>query len=234
MKALTLWPEWAFAIAHLGKDVENRTWTPPKALIGQRIAIHAGAYIGGRRARVAVEEGAQALRDMARRAGVDISVVLPILACTWTSSTRILQNEPWRSTPIVTRAIVATAVLAEVRRDSPSPWAVSGAVHWCLADVQVLSDPEPCSGRQGLWDAPELPTELHCPLCGAPVKWSCNYESGRADCQDGRKVSQRWPGAGDPCPWPGARIVRLGPCSIGWAPGEPAASVGRMEAPCPR
>jgi len=42
MKGLTLRHPWAFAIAHWGKRIENRTWKPPKALIGQRIAIHGG------------------------------------------------------------------------------------------------------------------------------------------------------------------------------------------------
>lgn len=45
MRALTLWQPWAFAIAHLGKDVENRTWKPPGDIQGQRIAIHAGKRI---------------------------------------------------------------------------------------------------------------------------------------------------------------------------------------------
>lgn len=45
--ALTLWPEWAYAVAHLGKDVENRSWPPPQTVIRKRIAIHGGASIGG-------------------------------------------------------------------------------------------------------------------------------------------------------------------------------------------
>lgn len=42
MKALTLLNPWAGLIAYRGKRVENRTWKPPQAIIGQRIAIHAG------------------------------------------------------------------------------------------------------------------------------------------------------------------------------------------------
>lgn len=42
MHALTIIQPWAWAVAHAGKDVENRTWAPPAALIGQDIAIHAG------------------------------------------------------------------------------------------------------------------------------------------------------------------------------------------------
>lgn len=42
MLALTLKHPWAFAIAHWGKRIENRTWKPPKSLIGKRFAIHGG------------------------------------------------------------------------------------------------------------------------------------------------------------------------------------------------
>lgn len=45
MKALTIWQPWANAIAHHGKRIENRTWPPPKSIIGERIAIHAGKKV---------------------------------------------------------------------------------------------------------------------------------------------------------------------------------------------
>ena len=42
MKALTLIRPWAWAIVASTKRIENRTWVPYKAMLGQRIAIHAG------------------------------------------------------------------------------------------------------------------------------------------------------------------------------------------------
>jgi hypothetical protein len=42
MRALTLWQPWAWAISHGGKRIENRGWKPPRWIIGERIAIHAG------------------------------------------------------------------------------------------------------------------------------------------------------------------------------------------------
>lgn len=41
LKAITLHRPWAYAIAHLGKDIENRPWACPLAT-GSLIAIHAG------------------------------------------------------------------------------------------------------------------------------------------------------------------------------------------------
>lgn len=46
MYALTIWRPWPWAIFDLpvevAKDVENRKWEPPPAMIGRFIAIHAG------------------------------------------------------------------------------------------------------------------------------------------------------------------------------------------------
>ena len=43
MRALTVKRPWAQAIAAGLKTIENRSWRPPDAFIGERIAIHAGA-----------------------------------------------------------------------------------------------------------------------------------------------------------------------------------------------
>lgn len=40
--ALTEQQPWGWAIAHAGKRVENRTWAPPRAVIGKTIAVHGG------------------------------------------------------------------------------------------------------------------------------------------------------------------------------------------------
>lgn len=45
MKALTVWQPHATLIVHGPKDIENRNWKPPAAVVGHRIAIHAGRTI---------------------------------------------------------------------------------------------------------------------------------------------------------------------------------------------
>ena len=126
MKALTLHPEWARAIAHLRKRTENRTWRPPEAMIGQRIAIHAGASIGGGRGREAADI---ALNAISRIAG-----------------TRLCAGD------VRCRTIVATAVIDGVDREQLTPWDVAGQWHWRLSGVVALSTPVPVArGRLGLW-----------------------------------------------------------------------------------
>lgn len=48
-RAVTLWPEWAAAIAWLDKLVENRQWAPSAAQLGPGgwVCIHAGGTVGG-------------------------------------------------------------------------------------------------------------------------------------------------------------------------------------------
>lgn len=50
MKTITIWQPWASLIVGSPttppqKPVENRSWRPPQSLVGERIAIHAGAKI---------------------------------------------------------------------------------------------------------------------------------------------------------------------------------------------
>ena len=45
MKAITLHQPWASLIADGRKTIETRSWVPPKRMIGQRIAIHAGQKV---------------------------------------------------------------------------------------------------------------------------------------------------------------------------------------------
>ena len=42
MTALTLWQPWGSLVVFGPKRIENRTWQPPRRIIGTRIAIHAG------------------------------------------------------------------------------------------------------------------------------------------------------------------------------------------------
>jgi len=145
--ALTLWPEWIWAIAHLGKDVENRSWRPPPAFVGRQVALHAGMTIGGRdldeasALRLVVEMAELAgwrrachalVRDDVRRGRVEVP--LPSASC-----------------PPTRCAVVAVATLGEPTRTSCSPWAVPGRWHWPLLEVRVLPRPVRVRGRQGLW-----------------------------------------------------------------------------------
>lgn len=135
MKALTLIQPWGWAIMH-GKDVENRTWSPPASMIGQRIAIHAGKrYDREGELFVAKQLGLKRLPEAAHWQGVIGTVV-----------------------------IERTIVSGMLQRDPAlkSPW-FSGPWGWVLRDVRELERPIACKGMLGLW---RLPAAIEAALAG--------------------------------------------------------------------
>ena len=136
MKAITLWPEWAYAICALGKRVENRSWQPGRALrVGDKVAIHAGKNIGGR---PGVATFAEAVLNVTRMHRLANDGVAPAGLRT------ALQVCP-RS------AIVAVATVASFDQEQRTGWDVPDSWHWRLSDVVVLANPIQCAGAQGLW-----------------------------------------------------------------------------------
>lgn len=125
MKAITLHQPWAWCIAHNGKRIENRSWAPPSALRGQRIAIHAGKKWD--------QDGMDWL--------IDGRMV------TWPPDNEVLASMKLQSN------IVCTAVIAAVVSESANPW-FAGPIGWVLRDVETLITPVPCRGMQGLWTVP--------------------------------------------------------------------------------
>jgi len=182
MKAITLHQPWATLIALNVKRIETRSWRAPASLIGQRIAIHAGATRG-----VVFNVLKAAARDLDSDA---------IALC---NALYALDIEP---IDLPLGAIVATATLADCLpmvgpgRDVPDAWPIEwplievgdmrgnplvlwpsdgagsyeasdisdqlpygdfqpGRWAWMLADITPC-DPVPAKGKQGLWnwDAP--------------------------------------------------------------------------------
>ena len=144
MKTLTLYQPWASLIAYGVKTIETRSWGPPRWLVGQRVAIHAGKRV----------VAPQSLNPETRRAIADC------------------YGEQWLE-EIPKGAVVATAVLANALKVKASDgrqvtlWGASatgpvdadpygdfgpGRWLWFLQDVFPYSSPIPAVGRMGLWD----------------------------------------------------------------------------------
>lgn len=127
--ALTLQHPHAACVAHLGKDIENRTWKPGKLQLikGDFFAIH-----GGRAPKGKALEGILAHADeLAER--FTPGLILPAAA-------------DWAAT----EGIVAVACFDGTVAESESPW-FRGPVGWVLEKVWALPEPIACPGRQGLW-----------------------------------------------------------------------------------
>lgn len=176
MKAITLWPEWVWAICCLQKRVENRGWIPPASMLGETIAIHAGKALGGggyrnvyykdRAMEMVCQTALTAGWNYQKNGDCDYSLQMAygrehpewgVIAS--------LSSAEFREDLIPTGAIVATAVLDRVtyRPEEDGkivygymnpPWGVEGAKHWRLTDVRLLEEPVECRGYQRLWGVP--------------------------------------------------------------------------------
>lgn len=151
--ALTLWPEWAWAICRLDKRVENRTWHPitPAPFW---LAVHAGSRFGGEPDGTVYRPGyLRPVVEVARQAGWQTTPVRG----RFNSGHGLYQN-PADTIPMPpvgaapdTRSIVAVCRVVALSQERSSPWHVAGAWGWYLDDLTVLHEPVPCLGRQGLW-----------------------------------------------------------------------------------
>ena len=150
LRALTLWPEWAWAVHHLDKRVENRTWALP---VGEWFALHAGKHIGGRPGSEAALDGLHSLKSMANRAG-------------WRFDTTLVTDEvsvdrKGRVVAAKIRTIQTSAILGLFRVTRTEASNQGDLTGWRVPDqvgnifeYRPLSLPVPCRGAQGLWVVP--------------------------------------------------------------------------------
>lgn len=133
MKAITLWPEWAYAIQKLGKDGENRSWRLWDSMIGQPIAIHAGVKPVHAQPRSDRWDELKAFHDSLRYIGVCAHAVVA---------------------DQIRGHIVQIVRFGEPTRSSTSKWATwDGQWFWPIVD-RITIEPVPCKGAQGLWEVP--------------------------------------------------------------------------------
>lgn len=147
MYALTLHPQWAFAIANLDKRVENRPWKPAQKHVGTYLAIHAGRWPRGGPRSAEAQLGMDELRAIAHRAGWRYAAesALTPPAFHGADGTRVAFRP-------AAGAIVAVAELTEVTADIvDDPWAVPQCYHWRFGEVLRLATPVPAVGQQRLW-----------------------------------------------------------------------------------
>ena len=156
MRGLTLRIPWSFAVTHLGKPVENRTWRPRVLKLGEDFAIHAG-----RPPRLAVDG-----KHYTAAGATHIDEIIE--AIRWMDGLGLLKGHG----PVAMRTLLdagVSSVVAVVRfggivftgepainltSEGPARWSGSkwfvGPIGWLLEDVRVLKEPVPCRGQAGL------------------------------------------------------------------------------------
>lgn len=165
MKALTIWQPWASLIMIGAKPYEFRGWKPPQSLIGQRLAIHAGARpIKASEVRTLV----MALRGDDRMSNpcLDRDLALPVLervlAALSKSPDTLFGTAEQLTLPL--SAVLGTAIVGEPKRgDQCTAEFGEGAGNdsdregtfnwgWPLSSIEAFMPPIETRGAQGLWD----------------------------------------------------------------------------------
>lgn len=153
MKALTVLQPWASLIARGLKPYEFRGWLPPRALIGQRIAIHAGARKVDK-----AEVRALILRLKGKN---------PAAACLKPEALEFLQKAQSGYGYLPLSHILCTAILGEPKSGDlcAAEFGAGAATSdlfgpfnrgWPLTDIEAAPPGPPVRGAQGFWNAPKL------------------------------------------------------------------------------
>ena len=152
--AITVRPNWAYAFVHLGKRIENRTFTPD-SLLGRRIALHAGKHIGNGGSRPATFRGLRDLASSMVQSGYLACPVwqddTPMLA--WAESHNAAREQHYLVSEVemprsCVFAVATIDMAGETDRDG---WAMGNHIHWLMRDLRVLPAPISCPGQQGVW-----------------------------------------------------------------------------------
>ena len=140
MRALTLHQPWASLIARCVKTIETRSWAPPRSLISQMLAIHAGRKVHPNLGPVIdailrQTHGEQWQRQLPAGAVVATATI---------SCTCQVAGHAADTGQVTTgcRQIIATDPYADF---SAGRWL------WFLADISSFPDPIPATGWKHLW-----------------------------------------------------------------------------------
>lgn len=133
MRCLTLHRPWDWAMAHGGKDIENRSWKPHDAVMGQRIALHAGQRYD--------YDGATFIKATLER-NEALPLTHPGMIVATTRVIGWIHRDGHRLDGSVACAVVKA-----------SPW-FFGPYGWVCRETIALPKPVHCRGAQGLWALP--------------------------------------------------------------------------------
>jgi hypothetical protein len=167
MKALTVWQPWATLIAIGAKPYEFRGWQPPRSLLGQRLAIHAGARsvkVAEVRALVRALKGDPSMSNPCLHQDLALPALEKVLAgLEATKQAGPLFGGPDAFTLPLSH-VLCTVTLGSPKRgdmcaaefglDAGNDSAREGTFNWGwpMRDIEPLVPPIPARGAQGLWE----------------------------------------------------------------------------------
>jgi hypothetical protein len=148
--AITLWQPWASLVAHGAKPFEFRSYPAPRALRGQRVAIHAGAR--AMKLPELRELLDKLLSDAWRETGMIREPAIELIEAVFAGSATIPQSSivctatlgaPIRDEALATQ--LGVPLVNDSDRSEHSNWG------WPLAAIKRLKPIVPARGAQGWW-----------------------------------------------------------------------------------
>lgn len=152
LPCLTLWPEWAYAIVHLEKPVENRNWPFPKVMEGKWMGIHAGKKIGG--SEMSERDGIECMLRTADLAGVKFEGrrLTSLSSSAYNQLVaQMIEEVRAQSSGLVAAVRLAKASPPELRDGFMRGWRDLSQWGWQFSQMAPLTAPIQCRGAQGLW-----------------------------------------------------------------------------------
>lgn len=165
MKALTVWQPWATLIMIGAKPYEFRSWRPPSWLVGQRLAIHAGARpikASEVRALVMALKGSDSMTNPCLHKDVALPMLERVLAALKKSPDTLFGTPEQLTLPI--SHVLGSVVVGEPKRgdlcaaefgeDTGNDSDREGTFNWGwpMLDIKHEEPPRAAKGAQGLWD----------------------------------------------------------------------------------
>ncbi len=165
MKALTIWQPWATLIMLGAKPYEFRSWQPPRWLVGQRLAIHAGARpvkAAEVRALIMALKGNEAMTNPCLHGAIALPVLERVLAALKKSPDTLFGTTEPLTLPL--SHVLGTVIVGEPKRgdvcdrefgiDAGNDNDRDGTFNWGwpMLDIKHEQPPVPAKGAQGLWD----------------------------------------------------------------------------------
>jgi hypothetical protein len=141
---------WAWAIVDGGKWIENRSWEPPDALLGEVFAIHAGLK---KPSTELIEAAIECANEDGHGIAVPREFQLGCILGVATLDGYVTDHDEDDHNRCVLAHGDADDGTAMIPRVIESPW-FFGPVGFVLSDVRRLREPVPCKGALGYWELP--------------------------------------------------------------------------------
>jgi activating signal cointegrator 1 len=154
LPALTVRQPWAALIGEGAKRYETRGWPPPKQLIGQRLAIHAGQARLPRDLCAAETTAIEAGLGLPTARWAELPLGALVCVAVLAGAYRIAPSLGHPRRPKITETLAGSIMMDAIELEA-AEWRFgdfsSGRWAWSLRDIQLIDPPIRTTGQRRIW-----------------------------------------------------------------------------------